>query len=173
MLDRFFKPGMYVRIAPDRIRLRAPRSGAALDEPPLIAIADAGNKKTVAAVGQEAARMRGHAGTQVLNPFDHPRIAIGDFVLAEQLLKQLTRRLFPGAWFLPAPTVVVHLDRRFEGGLTPLEVRALQELAIGGAGASRAIVWEGPALGDEQVARLDLPTTGEVLSDSGARPPRR
>ena len=173
MLDRFFKPVLYVRIAPDRIRLRAPQSGGTIDEPPLVAIVDTGKKKTIAAVGHEAAKLRGHAGTTVLNPFDHPRVAVGDFVLAEQMLKFFTRKLFPGTWFLPAPTVVMHAERNFDGGLTDLEVRALQELALGGTGASRAIVWQGPALGDEQLARLDLPTTGEVLADSAARPGRR
>ena len=173
MLERLFRQVMYVRFSPERIHVRDPRSGRAVDEPPLVAILDEGKRKSVAATGGEAAKMRGRPGAVVRNPFEPARIVIGDFVLAEQLLKLLARRVLPGSWMRAAPTVVVHPERRFEGGLTQLEVRALQELAIGATGAPRVIVWEGPALTDEQLLRLDLPTTGTVLEDSASGPRRR
>lgn len=46
--------------------------------------------------------------------------------------------------------VVVHPLERIDGGLTQVEERLLQELAIG-AGASRAIVWQGAPLSDGEV----------------------
>ncbi len=48
------------------------------------------------------------------------------------------------------PRTLLHPLETIDGGLTQIEERAFQELAIG-AGASKVKVWSGPALSDAQV----------------------
>ena len=50
-----------------------------------------------------------------------------------------------------------------EGGFTQIEIRALRELAIG-AGASKAFVWHGRDLTDEELLSLDFGSGGQVLN---------
>ena len=165
----FLQPRVHIRIGPERFWMRAPRRNLTIDEPPWVAIS-APPKRRILAFGGEALAMRAHAGVTVVNPFDHPRTPIGDFALADQLVKHYLRKL-GNRWYAAAPVVILSVDVEPEGGLTDVEMRALQEMAMG-AGASRAITWSGPRLSDEQIARLDFPTTGEVLHTLWD-PPRR
>lgn len=83
-------------------------------------------------------------------PFTSPRLLIGEFLVAENTLKGAMRQLFKGRWFRPSPTVLIQPMELIEGGMSEVEKRILQEAAIG-AGASRAIVWSGKELTDDEV----------------------
>ena len=161
LLTRIFRRNVVVRISPSRLWMRDPVADLTFDEPPLMAIS-APPRRTVLAIGREALALRGKPGVTVVNPFEHPRTPIADFIIAEQILKHVLRGKLGRRMFLPAPAMVIGLDSEPEGGLTPIEIRALKELAIG-AGASRSYVWNGPRLSDEQVVQLRFPTTGDVL----------
>ncbi len=80
-------------------------------------------------------------------PFTHERLLVGSFTRAQTLFIEGTRRARRA--FLP-PTVVVHPLEKVEGGLSEVEERVLQELALG-AGARRAVVWVGKELGDGEI----------------------
>ena len=80
-------------------------------------------------------------------PFSHERTLLANFTNADRLMKKGLAQL---RTFL-TPVVVVHPLERLEGGLTEIEERAYQELAVG-AGAARAIVWTGHELSDAEVA---------------------
>ena len=80
-------------------------------------------------------------------PFSHERTLLANFTNADRLMKQGLSQLKS---FLP-PVVVVHPLERLEGGLTQIEERAYQELAVG-AGAGKAIVWTGHELNDAEVS---------------------
>ena len=80
-------------------------------------------------------------------PFSHERTLLANFTNADRLMKQGLAQLKS---FLP-PVVVVHPLERLEGGLTQIEERAYQELAVG-AGAGKAVVWTGHELSDDEVA---------------------
>jgi rod shape-determining protein MreB len=57
----------------------------------------------------------------------------------------------------------MHLQDDPAGGFTQLEIRGFQELALG-AGASNAVVWQGPNLTDEQLKSGVFPKEGRILS---------
>ncbi|MGH8735132.1 MAG: rod shape-determining protein, partial [Burkholderiales bacterium] len=74
------------------------------------------------------------------------------------------RKLFTGSLFAPAPLVILHPRIEPAGGFTPIEIRALHELAIG-AGASKVIIWTGRELTDEEARNRAFPSSeGKVLS---------
>ena len=62
-----------------------------------------------------------------------------------------------------APRVLMHPVGEPVGGLTQVEIRALQEMARG-AGAHGVTVWQGPLLTDEQVLARQYPAAGQVLA---------
>lgn len=154
-------PLVYIRLAPDRITLRNVKGGQAVSEPPLLAV-NRQLKAPILAVGAEAA-MRAGPGVEMVNPFAHPRTLVSDFVHGEQLLKALLKRLLPHAMFSVAPRVVLHPLGDPEGGFTRIEVRALQEMALG-AGAAEVRLWQGRALGDEELLAGRFPADGKLLA---------
>lgn len=64
--------------------------------------------------------------------------------------------------FRPSPRIVLHLPANPERGYTQMELRALRELALG-CGASRATLWQGPALTDGELLSGQYPPTGQTL----------
>lgn len=89
--------------------------------------------------------------------FSHPRMLIGKFQAAEQLLRQLLQEAYEEAHgksvFPQRPLVVVHPKEVLEGGLTDIEERVLMEMALG-AGARRVKVWQGDDLRVETMAAV-------------------
>ncbi len=81
-------------------------------------------------------------------PFSPPRTLLGNFTNAEFFLKTLVAEV--KGRFLLKPDMLVHPLERIDGGLTQIEERAFQELAIG-AGAGKVKVWIGAALSDTEV----------------------
>src|SRR5688572_20996057 len=79
-------------------------------------------------------------------PFSHPRTLVGNFAVADTLLKSLIAEAKSG---LLKPDVVIHPMETVEGGLSEVEERVFHELAFG-AGGSRVVVWVGPALADSE-----------------------
>ncbi|HEY5283131.1 MAG TPA: rod shape-determining protein MreB [Polyangia bacterium] len=116
------------------------------------------------AVGNEARGAALSGQVTVVNPFAHPRSVLSDFTLADQVLKAFLRRLPPSSFFRLSPTFVIHPIGEFEGGLTQIELHAMRELGLG-AGATEVILWQGPALTDEQLLNQAYPTNGKVLSE--------
>ena len=142
----------YLRIGADRIRLRDVGSGHALDEAAAVAIETVGAQKRIVALGQAALALEGHGGIELYWPFAHPRVPVGDFTVGEKLLSGLVRRFVtgvPGAW-KPMVRVLVHPVRVMEGGLTQIELRAMEEL-VANAGARRIVVHEGRELVDHEI----------------------
>ena len=82
-------------------------------------------------------------------PFTTTRMLVGDFQSAQRTLKSALAQV-GGASFL-APNLLMHPLEMVEGGLSQIEERVLLELAKG-AGASKVVVFVGPALGDNEVS---------------------
>ena len=82
-------------------------------------------------------------------PFTTSRLLVGDFGAAERALKEGVKKASGGGWLTPSPAILMHATEMTEGGLSEIETRVLQELAIG-AGAMKAKVWSGPELTDAQ-----------------------
>ena len=83
-------------------------------------------------------------------PFTTTRLLIGQFVAAEEALKGALKQIATGRLFAPSPGVVMHPMEMVEGGLSEIEERTLQEVAIG-AGAGKVVVWVGRELSDSEV----------------------
>jgi rod shape-determining protein MreB len=83
-------------------------------------------------------------------PFSHPRALLGNFTVAEALLKKGFKEVVGKSWFALAPQMLVHPMEMIEGGLTQIEERALTELALG-AGARSVVIWTGNVLSDQEV----------------------
>ena len=165
MLKNFFSQCLYIQLSPQRVLVRDAKSGQAVDEVPEIAIhRPPSGKFAIAAVGREASAAAALPDTTLHNPFAHPRSLVSDFTLAEQVLKSFVRRAVGNKrTFMPSPVIVIHPLGEHAGGLTQVELRAFQELALG-IGAQRARVWLGPALTDEQLLSDRLPDSGRMVS---------
>lgn len=85
-----------------------------------------------------------------IKPFSTDRLLVGQFSIAQRLLKQALGELSRAGLFAPAPVVLIHPIEQAEGGLCEVEERVLYELAKG-AGAWRAHVWVGHHLADQEV----------------------
>ena len=81
-------------------------------------------------------------------PFSTERLLIGQFTVAEGLLKRAFQETSGGK--LVKPRVLIQPLEMIEGGLSQVEERVLTEAAIG-AGASKVVVWLGPELKDDEV----------------------
>jgi hypothetical protein len=135
----------YVRISRTRLNMRDVSSGETFDTAARIGL-DGANR--IAAVGDMT-----DAVVRVVEPFDHPRVAIADFMVASKLLLYGMQQLSRMKWISPAPIVVIQPDMELVGGLSELETRALLELGET-AGARRTFVHYGRVLSDEDVVNL-------------------
>jgi rod shape-determining protein MreB len=151
---------IYVQVSPHRLTLRNAKTGESVTTSPEVALAKGRNPKVVA-VGAKARKQESRT-VQVLNPFAHPRTLLADFGAAQQLLRTLLPQV-RGRSLFGGPRLVMHLQDDPAGGFTQLEIRGFQELALG-AGASTAVVWQGPNLTDEQLQSGQFPKEGRVLS---------
>ena len=86
-------------------------------------------------------------------PFSTNRLLVGKFSQAETTLSMLVKRVLPKGLIPKRPQVVIHPTVMVEGGLSEVEERVFNELALG-AGAIKAILHVGPELSDAEV--LDL-----------------
>lgn len=155
---------LYVRLSPERLVVRDARAGRMFDQAAALAVTRAAPRRIVA-VGDQA--VLAAAGAQqpvdLVRPFAHPRTLVADYTAGEQLLKAAIQTVLRGRWLALSPRVLMHPVGEPVGGLTQVEIRALQEMARG-AGAHRVTVWQGPLLTDEQVLARQYPAAGQVLA---------
>ena len=83
-------------------------------------------------------------------PFTTGRLLIGQFEAARDSLKGALKQIVKGRLFAPSPCVVMHPLEMIGEGLSEIEKRTFQEVAIG-AGAAQVVVWVGHELGDAEV----------------------
>lgn len=143
----FSSPLYYVRISRAELIVRDVSNGRQWKDEPLVGLQKrSGGGHIVAAVGATA---RGK-GLDVINPFDHPRSIVNDFVAGEKLLQYAFSSVHDRKLVALAPIAIVQVTDELVGGLTVIEHRALQEMATG-AGAKQAHIWEGRTLSDVEV----------------------
>lgn len=156
------QPVLYVQLSPDRLTVRNARTGEFVSEVPEVALSrDA--KRRVLGAGAEARAHRSETAAEVVNPFGHPRTLVSDFSAGEQLLKAFIRRVHSRTLLAVSPKVVLHPQGDPEGGFTQIEVRALQEMALG-AGAAQVTIWQGRGLTDQELQSGQFPADGRVLT---------
>jgi len=82
-------------------------------------------------------------------PFTTSRQLIGQFLVAENLLKRAVKEMSKGGIFAISPRVLIQPLEMVEGGLSEIEERVLKEVTMG-AGASKVVVWVGRELSDAE-----------------------
>lgn len=145
-LRGFWESTLYVQIWKDRLKVFDPATNRRFDQTPLVAI----ESGKIVAAGKDARKFVGNSGVDVVNPFDHPRMLIGNWIVAERLLQHAIRSLYEGNFIRPAPNVIVHPMESLEGGLSDMEKRAFRELAVSAGGRDVAI-HVGPELAKREI----------------------
>ena len=151
-----FSQDLYVQVWENRIKIQSVQGQKIYDQAPLVAIeTTSGGQKVVFEVGNKC-RSLDPKQYQIINPFSHPRMLLGDFMVAEKLLQFAIKELHKENFFTPAPRIIFHPMEKIEGGLNIVEEKAFRELCLG-AGA-RSVTLH---LGDE-LSLYDL-STGETI----------
>ncbi|MEM7431987.1 MAG: hypothetical protein AAF351_08605 [Pseudomonadota bacterium] len=146
-LDRFFKSGpFYLRINRDRVAIRNVATGNDVEFAAKVGI-DANQK--VVSYGDPV----DPSAITVAHAFQHPRMLIPDYEVAEKVVHHAVRELAANRYFQASPVLIMHVDIELDGGLTPLEARALREMAER-VGARETYIHIGPRLSDDDVANL-------------------
>lgn len=175
MLSLFKIPLFYVQLSADKIQVRNPQNGTQILEAADIATRSSADGKTkIVAIGNNARLAAAQdASVQLHQPLSHPRTLIADFVLAEPLLNHCLRALVgKRGLFMPSPRLILQPHQPSEGGLTQIELRALNELGLS-AGASKVQIWQGATWSDEQLLSGKAPAIGAFLSQATATGRRR
>lgn len=157
----YFRPLIYVRLAPDCLTVHNPRTGETISEVPEVAITHV-PKTQILAIGKNAHLHQGKPSVSIVNPFAHPRSMVSDFTVGELVLTDFVRRLSGKRLFAPAPKIVMHPLGEPEGGFTQVEQRAFQEMAVG-TGARQVILWLGRTLSDDELIFGQFPDGGQRL----------
>lgn len=82
-------------------------------------------------------------------PFSTSRLLVGNFESAQRALKTTVEKV-GGTSFLASPNILMHPLEMVEGGLSQVEDRIFQELAIG-CGARKVVVWLGAELVNSEI----------------------
>lgn len=149
----------YVRIWRDRISVRNVKNGRDFSDEAVLAISNntvirGKKKKVIEAVGT-AARATDY---QLVYPFQHSRVVLSNIAAAEKLLMYAYRQVL-GQWFeFGAPIVIVQCLIEMDGGVSPIEERALMWMAEA-AGARKVHYWSGRNLTDQEIL------TGEYVKE--------
>ncbi|HED35909.1 MAG TPA: 1-pyrroline-5-carboxylate dehydrogenase [Gammaproteobacteria bacterium] len=86
-------------------------------------------------------------------PSTTTRLLVGQFFIAEKLLKKAIKTLCGTSLIPHSPVIIIHPVQMVEGGLSEVEERIFKELAAG-AKAGKTIVWPGNELSNEKVISL-------------------
>ena len=156
---------IYLKISPERIFLKNLKSGNTISDFPILALNVSNNsnnkvQQTVYAVGKDALQAKKeHQDLILKNGFEHPRVVIGEFAIAEKTVQHFLRQLDKQAIFRIRPVVILHPLGNYDGGLSSIEINALKEIAIG-AGARKVFIWQGRELTDHEIKTGTFPLEG-------------
>jgi len=153
-----FETRLYIQFSDTRLKVSSPSRSHTFECTPFVAIEDVkGGNKIITAIGRDAESLKGKPNINVVNPFAHPRIVIGDFTVGEKLLQHAIRSFLKTGWLLPRLKGIMHPERDLEGGLTQVEIRSVRELCEN-AGCRWSAVHEGRALTMEEVRTYEMRT---------------
>ena len=130
----------YIQIWQKRLKVTNLKSGNVYEDIPLVAIQD--NK--VMAIGQKASIY-----PDAINPFDHPRMIVDDFEIAEILFRHAIEKVTKRT-VLFSPLGIIRVMDEFDTKLTEIEKKALIEISLE-AGFRESIIYEGKELDIEKI----------------------
>jgi rod shape-determining protein MreB and related proteins len=160
-LFKSFDSILYLQLQPDRLTVRHLRWGkesVEFSDVPLVAVVEHPKlgPQVVAVGGAVKTHPRPLGPGEKLwigNGFGHPRTILGDFDCALMAVQHCVRQVHCGRRLI-SPSCVVQVLGNWDGGLTKLEKRGLQELGMA-SGARQVFLLDQPdRLTDEQLWEL-------------------
>lgn len=153
-LQGLFSNDLYIQVWEKRIKVTSIQTQAVFDQMPLVAIETTkSGQKVVREVGNACSSIDPNQ-YQIINPFSHPRMLLGDFLVAEKLLQFVVKELHQGKIFTPSPRIIFHPMEKTEGGLNLVEDKAFRELCMG-AGARAVVIHLGDELSIHNLSSKD------------------
>lgn len=163
VLNPFARRRIYFRFDENEVHAVVLGSDRSYRERALVALKREGVARKGLAIGNDvliaeaSARELGTSGVEVINPFGNARVVVDDYEVADAMLRYVLHKLF--GQIMLRPDIIMHPKRAFPGGLTPIEKRALHDLA-GSAGGARVAVHEGSDLTLQEVADYQVVGSG-------------
>ena len=143
LIRSYFSKDLLIELSESRISVKEFSNQSSFEIEPYIAIENTNKGDVIKAIGVEAKSIVA-PNTKVLNPFQHTRSFIADFMCAEKVLQHCVYSIHKSR-LRSAPRIVIHQLEKTDGGLTDIEDRVLRELALG-AGAREVVIYLGPRL---------------------------
>jgi|GEM_PF-349064 len=88
-----------------------------------------------------------------IKQFSTKRLLVGQLSVAEELIKKGVEQLIGRPLFKPSLQIIIQPLEMYLGGLSQVEERVYQALALA-AGGKKTIIWMGRELLDEEVLKL-------------------
>ncbi|MFC1589385.1 rod shape-determining protein [Pseudomonadota bacterium] len=154
----FIHATVYIRIKKNRLSVRNISTGELYEDVPFVAIMNEDNGKYVLSYGTKAKNEPQQSGNRIdiINPFDHPRTIIANFDIARYAFRFFLKHILHNKLLRPRLIMIIHVTEELEGGLTQLEIRAIQELAIS-EGGQAVHIWNGRELMDNEIKENKYP----------------
>ena len=148
-IKRYFANDLLIELSKEQVVVKRFATDEKFQLEPFIAFeistseAKQKDKLNVKAIGADAKTLSS-TNVKVSNPFEHCRSFVGDFYLADEVIRHCVQQLHRTG-FKPQPRIVMHQLQKVEGGLTSIEERVLLELAEG-SGARETVVYLGECI---------------------------
>ncbi len=141
---------LYVQIWRHRIKVSNLNTGEIFDDEPLLHIKRTKHgDKIILGIGKHA-ELNHQSDSEVINPFDHPRVLFANAMVADKLLRCIVDKLLPRKPLL-GPHLIIQPMEEMEGGYTIIELRAFRDLARLGGMARKVTVYLGEELSAEEL----------------------
>ena len=146
----FVSPKLYFNLDKNYIYVKQIGTNNTLETKTHVHIDTASNK--IVAIGEE--NIKEQDDLIIKDGFGHERVLIGEFDIAEQVLKFIIRKILRYQLFI-RPIAVVHIKRKLEGGITQVEKRSVVD-SFESAGAREVILWEGDDFSERELMNWAL-----------------
>ncbi len=149
----------YLQFNAELLRLIAVGTPFSHAEQAVVAVSKSENKRIewhVVAVGIAAEQFTGHSSIYIQRPFAHPRQVVNEYFAAQQLFEKAFRaikRNYNWWQLFSIAKLIIHPQRDFDGGLTVVEHRILQELGRG-IGAASVVIHTGRNLTANEISQI-------------------
>lgn len=154
----FIHATVYIRIKKKLLSVRNISTGERYEDAPFVAIMNEGDNKHILSYGTKAKNesQQNNNKIDIINPFDHPRTIIANFDIASHTFRFFLKQILHNKLLRPRLIMIIHVIEEMEGGLTQVEITALQELALA-EGGQAVHIWDGRQLMDEEIKENKYP----------------
>ena len=83
------------------------------------------NKVTIRSIEKDITIER-----EAVNPFSNQRMVLADFLNAEEFIRQIINEMYNHKRYIPSFKVIIQPIEKIEGGISPVEERSFNDLAM-------------------------------------------